>query len=156
MGSFIWSRQTIRHPSLWVLVDRCPQQRKGVAGQWTDGQGRFRQLGDWFEADSIKAILGIYVDDFIAFACCQEDNDCLTKRVCAEWKASQKVPLKEDGLELLFVGIKMKRTSSGYVLHQTPYARGCKVYTYAEKKRGKEEASRNYRSTPVASYQDKA
>eukprot|EP00971_Amphidinium_carterae_P031197 613979-Amphidinium_carterae.1 len=35
------------HPNLWVLVDKCPHQRKGVtneAGQWTDDQGTFRQL----------------------------------------------------------------------------------------------------------------
>eukprot|EP00971_Amphidinium_carterae_P217396 4315797-Amphidinium_carterae.1 len=71
------------HPSLWVLVDRYAQQRKGVfseAGQWTDEQGTFRQLDSWFEASSIKPILGIYVDDFVGFACCQEVNDRLMKR----------------------------------------------------------------------------
>eukprot|EP00971_Amphidinium_carterae_P026810 528977-Amphidinium_carterae.1 len=115
-----------RHPSRWVLVDRHSYQRRGVineARQRIDEQRRFRQLDHWFEADSIKAILAIYVDDFIGFACCQEVNDCLMKRVCSEWKASEPDSLKEDGAELLFVGIRIMRTSSGYVFHQTSYAR---------------------------------
>eukprot|EP00971_Amphidinium_carterae_P012818 252663-Amphidinium_carterae.5 len=37
--------------------------------------------------------------------------------------ASGRRYVREDGPELLLVGIKMKRTSSGYVIYQTSFAR---------------------------------
>eukprot|EP00971_Amphidinium_carterae_P132054 2615788-Amphidinium_carterae.1 len=115
----ILSRGT--NPNLWEAASGPEEMSSQPVDP--DDQGGFRQLDNWFEADSIKAIFGIYVDDFIGFACCQEVNGCPMKRVCAEWKASEPFSLKENGPDLFFVCIKMKRTSSGYVLHQTSYAR---------------------------------